>query len=693
MSESRAAAGNDMPAKKQKLSSDENSNPDLSGDENDDAVSIESGTNTERPDTPTNTPNAPGRKSWGKGKWKSKKCKYSFKCVNSLKEDHGQPLFGVQFNWHSKEGDPLVFATVGSNRDDAVSIESGTNTERPDTPTNTPNAPGRKSWGKGKWKSKKCKYSFKCVNSLKEDHGQPLFGVQFNWHSKEGDPLVFATVGSNRTDENFYTCAWTFDSSTSHPLLAVAGSRGIIRIINHISLQCIKHYVGHGNAINELKFHPRDPNLLLSVSKDHAVRLWNIQTDTLVAIFGGVEGHRDEVLSASCENAIVCWKPGKMEDDIDRIKPNESNVTILGRFDYSQCDIWYMRFSMDFWQKVQTDVQQVAEDKFVFNLPDYETANHVVVFMLGTVPFPGGMGGAVYFSYPDPSGLPVWQLLGFITNEKPSAIFKITGLKSGEGGQHPFGMMSIPQTPSVAQVGVSIEPLEQLVQQTPVASATVSTVDSFTQEDHGQPLFGVQFNWHSKEGDPLVFATVGSNRHYVGHGNAINELKFHPRDPNLLLSVSKDHAVRLWNIQTDTLVAIFGGVEGHRDEVLSADFDLLGEKIMSCGMDHSLKLWRINSERMQKAIKGDVPVVHLNFTSLSLESPFDRDTVEGCVWETLLLLSRSIALKRNVLFAFHSIGVISIPEGKVKMKFYRDFLNSMDGSGSLVKALSNVSKS
>lgn len=34
MSETATEAGNQMPTKKQKLSSDENSNPDLSGDEN-----------------------------------------------------------------------------------------------------------------------------------------------------------------------------------------------------------------------------------------------------------------------------------------------------------------------------------------------------------------------------------------------------------------------------------------------------------------------------------------------------------------------------------------------------------------------------------------------------------------------------------------------------------------------------------
>ncbi|AWP15911.1 putative protein Hikeshi [Scophthalmus maximus] len=135
---------------------------------------------------------------------------------------------------------------------------------------------------------------------------------------------------------------------------------------------------------------------------------------------------------------------------------------------------------------VQTDAAQVASDKFVFNLPDCDSVNHVVVFMLGTVPFPAGTGGAVYFSFPDPEGGgPVWQLLGFITNDKPSAIFKISGLRAGGGGAagaHPFGAVPASSaSPSVAQVGVSVEALDQLAQQIPVSSAAVSSVDSFRQ--------------------------------------------------------------------------------------------------------------------------------------------------------------------------------------------------------------------
>lgn len=86
---------------------------------------------------------------------------------------------------------------------------------------------------------------------------------------------------------------------------------------------------------------------------------------------------------------------------------------------------------------------------------------------------------------------------------------------------------------------------------------------------------------------------------------------------------------------------------------------------------------------------GQIPVVQLNFAALSNETPFNRDTVESCVKEVLQALSRSVQAKRNVEFHFSGIGRLSIRDSKVKMKFYKEFLRSMDGSGSLVHALSN----
>lgn len=75
---------------------------------------------------------------------------------------------------------------------------------------------------------------------------------------------------------------------------------------------------------------------------------------------------------------------------------------------------------------MNTNVQQAGVNEFFLSVEDVQSINHVVVFLTGQVPFTEGFGGSIYFGWPTEESGISWQLLGFITNDKPSAIFKIT---------------------------------------------------------------------------------------------------------------------------------------------------------------------------------------------------------------------------------------------------------------------------
>ncbi|KAF2357041.1 protein of unknown function DUF775 [Trinorchestia longiramus] len=122
---------------------------------------------------------------------------------------------------------------------------------------------------------------------------------------------------------------------------------------------------------------------------------------------------------------------------------------------------------------VQTNFEVVGDTRFVITLTDADSINHVVVFMTGTLPFPDDLGGAVYFSWPSPEGAPEWHFLGTITNQKPSAIFKISGLKTNmpAPSQNPFLLSHPQQSSHHAQIGISAEPLQVINGLTPATNA------------------------------------------------------------------------------------------------------------------------------------------------------------------------------------------------------------------------------
>ncbi|KAG5283132.1 hypothetical protein AALO_G00038690 [Alosa alosa] len=108
---------------------------------------------------------------------------------------------------------------------------------------------------------------------------------------------------------------------------------------------------------------------------------------------------------------------------------------------------------------------------------------------------------------------------------------------------------------------------------------------------------------------------------------------------------------------------------GRKHKLIQRPIFLLAEKF---------KLFTGLKQKMASPSAGEVPVVPLNFSALSVDSPFERDVVELCVRESLMLLMSMVAKRAAVLFSFHGIGLLSFRQGHVRMRFDQDFLTAQD---------------
>jgi len=107
---------------------------------------------------------------------------------------------------------------------------------------------------------------------------------------------------------------------------------------------------------------------------------------------------------------------------------------------------------------IQTNLQQIDETHAIFELPNVSTINHICVFL--TAPFPDGYGATVHFHWPGKGS----QLLGGLSNDKPSAIFRLRGSFSSQSTfNHASFQGVMDSSPAVGDItailGISVEPL------------------------------------------------------------------------------------------------------------------------------------------------------------------------------------------------------------------------------------------
>lgn len=170
--------------------------------------------------------------------------------------------------------------------------------------------------------------------------------------------------------------------------------------------------------------------------------------------------------------------------------------------------------------------------------------------------------------------------------------------------------------------------------------------------------------WASdKYGNPVVVA--GGKQHLLklinivtfefsvlrGHGDYINELRTHTIDTGLVFSASRDQSIRLWNIRTMTCVAIFGGEQGHRDDVVSIDIHTLGNCLASSSTDTTIKIWNLKDPILEENIlKSDILDQHpenIRFKVVILQYPLfstisvHTDYIDSIRWIGDCLLSKS----------------------------------------------------
>ncbi|KAK9369198.1 WD40-repeat-containing domain protein [Lipomyces kononenkoae] len=130
---------------------------------------------------------------------------------------------------------------------------------------------------------------------------------------------IIATYADENPQESLCSACWTYDSNTGHPLIAVGGKSGIVKIIDCSSGELVRVLKGHGDEILDLHTCPTNAHIIVSSSGDHTIRVWNLDPmykDQPCAIICAGGGHREQVLTVGFHDSGRFLVSGGMDNQV-----------------------------------------------------------------------------------------------------------------------------------------------------------------------------------------------------------------------------------------------------------------------------------------------------------------------------------------------------------------------------------------
>ncbi|NEP26755.1 AAA-like domain-containing protein, partial [Moorena sp. SIO3I6] len=403
---------------------------------------------------------------------------------------------------------------------------------------------------------------------------------------------------------------------------------------------------GHRFGVRDVKYSP-DGKLLASASEDRTVKLWNVETGTLLQT---LEGHRGKLwsvnfspdgrlLASSSEDGTVrIWRVA----DGSEVQILEGHSNWVRSVSFSPDGQTLASGSSDktvkLWKVADgTEVQTIEEHRnavtSVSFSPDGKTLasaswdDTVKLWNLENGKLIQTLKGhrhnvrSVSFS---PNG----TTLASTSEDNTIKLWSVangTLLQTLEGHRSPVWSVSFnPNGRILASAGsdniVKLWNLEDLKDLEP------ATIEPQTLRGHRSRIWSVSF---SPDGQTLASASADSTvklwalnstepQTLEAHGGDVKNVSFSP-DGKLLAFASSDNTVKLWQVEDGIVLYT---LEGHGSSVRSVSFSPDGKLLASGSSDKTVKLWQVEDGKLLQTLEGHRSLVRsVSFSPVSLASP------------------------------------------------------------------------